>query len=320
MKKSPKNIINFFIKNYKPLLLSFLLALVLWLVITTNKKYTTKIEVPLKITRLAPGRVLINPHPEKVVLEISGKGRALIGLNFYQTSINLELPEIKESTTIHLMDYKNHFNIARELGIEIVEILEPKNIKLEVDIYDEVKKPVKIRSYIKPMPGYILLRTQLEKDSVLISGPISILNNIEYIYSDSISKTDVKYPFTSKAALLEPRSGVTNLNPDKINVYFQVEQLVERNIYNIPIQIVGVPSNLIAGASPSTISLRVKGAESAVAAISVDEITVVFNYFRNYRQGQLVYPMQIETPENISWVEASPKTFRLQLKRKENRQ
>ncbi|HGY56823.1 MAG TPA: YbbR-like domain-containing protein [Caldithrix abyssi] len=314
-----KAILDFFVKNYKPLLTSFVLAVLLWVVVTTDKVYNTRIEVPLKIVRLAKNRVLLNPVPEKVVLEVRGKGRALIGLNFFNTAFKLELPEADHSLTIDLMDYKNSFNIPREMNITVVDIIEPKKLKLEIDKYSEEYKPIKLISEVIPSAGYILMDVKPERDSVLLSGPQSIVEQVEYISNESYNRKDVKYPFTEKIKLVEPKPGITRLDPETIEVTFVIEQLVERSVYNIPIQMVGIPDNLIASAIPPAVSLRVKGGESLVSALKADEITVLFNYARDYQQGRVQYPMQVETPPGISVVEMSPSLFRLQLKKKETK-
>jgi YbbR domain-containing protein len=96
-----------------------------------------------------------------------------------------------------------------------------------------------------------------------------------------------------------------------------VEQIVERTIYDVPIQIVGVPSNLNATSSPRNISLRIKGSESLITQISKDEITVFFDYGKQYQKGTTDYNFQIEMPNNVSWTSASPDKFRLHLQRVE---
>ena len=307
--------IKFIRQNYKSILGSFLLASLLWLVVTTNKDYKYRIEVPFKIERLAEGKVLINPVPDKAVFEVEGKGRALLALNFYKSSIDLELPEIQKSTIINLEDYKSRFNVASELGVKVIDIIEPKTLDLKVDNYYEVKKPVRVQSKIQLAPGYILVNVKPVQDSVLVSGPESLLNRLHYLETESIIKDDVKYPFREAVDLIDPRKNIITLNPDKITVEFEIEQIVERTIYDVPIQIVGLPANLIATPSPRSISLRVKGGESIVTGVTRDELTVFFDFAKNYKPGRLIYDVQIETPENVSWTSASPDKFRLQLKR-----
>lgn len=308
--------VQFFLDNAKELSASFMLALLLWIVVTTDEVYTTKITVPLNIMRLAEGNVLLNLPPENVILEVSGNGRALIALNFYNPSFNLELPEINITKTIDLMDYPSSLRIPADLGIHIVDIIEPKTIKLDVDHLSEKKVPVKLQSIVKPSPGYILIGTQLSSDSVLVAGPASIIEKIDFIKNEEVLKQNVRYPFSEIIRLVVPKSDVTQVSPGELNATFQIEQLVERTVYNIPIQLVGIPELLEASAEPLNISVRIKGGETIVSSLTGNEITALFSYTHDYEEGRVNYPVQIETPANITVVEISPDVFRLQLKKK----
>ena len=311
-------LIAFLKENYKAILVAFGLALLLWLVVTTNKEYKTRIEVPFRIVRLAENKVLIKPVPDKVIMEVSGKGRALIGLNFYKTKIDLELPEINKSTVIDLNNYISRFDVATELGISVVDIIEPKQLDLRVDRFTVAEKPLRAQSSIQTAPGYILNSIIMEKDSVTVSGPASLIDRLNYLETEKVEEKNVKYPFRKSVAIVQPRPGIITLDPENVSVSFNIEQIVERTIYDIPIQIVSVPSNLIAKAIPRTISLRIKGSESIITQITKDEITVFFDYEKNYQKGQVDYELQIETPNNVSWTNASPDKFRLHLQRIEN--
>ena len=311
-------LIAFLKENYKAILVAFGLALLLWLVVTTNKEYKTRIEVPFRIVRLAENKVLIKPVPDKVIMEVSGKGRALIGLNFYKTKIDLELPEINKSTVIDLNNYISRFDVATELGISVVDIIEPKQLDLRVDRFTVAEKPLRAQSSIQTAPGYILNSIIMEKDSVTVSGPASLIDRLNYLETEKVEEKNVKYPFRKSVAIVQPRPGIITLDPENVSVSFNIEQIVERTIYDIPIQIVSVPSNLIAKAIPRTISLRIKGSESIITQITKDEITVFFDYEKNYQKGQVDYELQIETPNNVSWTNASPDKFRLHLQRDEN--
>ncbi|MGD9898447.1 MAG: YbbR-like domain-containing protein [Calditrichaceae bacterium] len=311
-------LIKYFRKNYKMLMSSFILSFILWFAVTTDKEYTYKIEIPLKINRVAKDRVLMEIPPEKALVEVRGKGRSLFSLYFYNPEVELELPEVDHSTTIHLKDYINHFNLPMEFGVHIVDVIEPKNIEIRVDKVAEFKKYVNVRSIIKTQPGYILMSTIPSIDSVLVTGPISLITQIQEISTDTFTVENIKYPFKRKQKLISPNPAVVHLEPAEIEVNYIIEQLVERKIYNIPIQFVGLPDNLLAESTPAMISLKVKGGESIIAAITPDEISATFNFTKNYKVGKIKYPVEIETPGNVSWLEASPQFFELKLKKKES--
>lgn len=309
---------DYIFANYKPLLVSFFLALLLWIAVTTDKVYTMQVEVPFSITRLAPGKVLLEPPPSKIVLEVSGKGRALLGMSFYKGTINLELPEIDKSTTILLRDYQKRLTIAHELGVRVVDIVEPKSIHLKIDDFAEAKKPVKMVAQIKPQPGYILLKNKVTPAFVTVSGPQSYVNNIRFVLTDTLVRKKVKYPFQQVVRLQTPKAGIVQVEPNTVRAEFTIEQIVERSIYNIPIQLIGIPPQYLAKAFPPTISVKIKGAESLVTALKPSQITAYFDFSRFYSSGVLEYPVEVETPSGIGLISKSPQQFRLQLQKRED--
>ncbi len=307
-------------KHYKPMIGSFLLALLLWMAVTTDKIYTIRITVPLQITNVAPGYVLKERPPRYAVLKVRGKGRALITLYFYKPKIKLELPQIKHSTTINLMDYANQIYVGQDLGVHLVDIIQPRKIKLEIDRYKKAAKPIRVEHQIKPAPGYVLSAVQPNVDSVMVGGPASLIKKIKFIETEPLTRKDVRYPFDARLALISPKPGIIRLNPLNVIVHFVIEQIVERTVYNIPIQIIGVPPDLTAKAEPPVVSVRIKGSEQKIASVRRDQITAVFDYQKEYRVGRSYYVPHFEALEGVKIIKVSPKSFHLLLRKKEKNQ
>jgi len=312
-----KKILSFFKINYRSFSASFLLAFLLWFAIATDKEYVHVIDVPLEIETLAENLVLKELPPKTVKLKIRGNGRSLMGLNFISQKIGIEFPEITQDQVIVLEEYKNKFQFPKDLGIEVVDVVSPKRLGLDVDLYAERYLPIKISNDIKTVPGYLLVDYLPEVDSVLVKGPKTLLDKITSVETENVIQSEVRFPFEVITDLSNPNQDVVSIEPASIKVNFNIEPLVERTIYNIPIRIVNTPKNLEAEATPETISLRVKGGESRISALSKDEVDVVFNYEMSFKSGTTDYLMQIKTPENITWVEASPQSFSLKLVRKD---
>ena len=52
--------------------------------------------------------------------------------------------------------------------------------------------------------------------------------------------------------------------------------------------------------------------------LKMEDIEVMFDYKENYKSGKSNYLMEIKTPAEVTWIEASPQTFNLKLVRKED--
>ncbi|MBD3226073.1 MAG: hypothetical protein GF313_15200 [Caldithrix sp.] len=311
------NLFEFFKHNYKPIIFSFLLALLLWVVVTMDKQYTIKIEIPFKIENVAPGYVLMEKPPATVTLEIRGKGRALLALNFYKQEINLALQDVNQDTLIYLDNYRQQFTVVSKLGVDILDIIDPKKINLKVDKLAEVKKPVQVQKEIKVQMGYLLMDIQLYPDSVFLKGPSKIVNKQRVVKTEPIRRDEVKYPFQKRVNLVNPVPGIVKIKPQQVNAKFKIEQLVERKLYNVPIQLIGVPDRLIATAIPDGVTLKIKGGEEVITQMQPEQITVYFDYRKNYRKGKMEYSFNVETPEDVKVVSTQPEKFHLKLERKE---
>ena len=307
-------------KHYKPMIGSFLLAVLLWAAVTTDKIYTIHITVPLQIVQVAPGYVLAEPPPRFAVLKVRGKGRALITLYFYKPKIKLELPQIKHSTTLHLMDYASQIYVGQDLGVHLEDIIQPREIKLKVDRYKELPKPIQIQYDIKPSPGFVLSSVKPNVDTVSVGGPASLVKAIKFIKSEPVKRKDVRYPFNVQLRLISPKPGIIHLKPQRITAHFVIEQIVERTVYNIPIQIIGLPPDLTAKAEPPVVSVRIKGSEHRIASITRDQITAVFDYLKEYRVGRNYYVPHFEALDGVDIIKVSPKSFHLILRKKEVKQ
>jgi YbbR domain-containing protein len=309
--------ISYIKTNYRSISGSLFLGFLLWFTIASDKEYTHVIDVPLSIETLGENLVLTKLPPKTIKLKIKGKGRSLVGLNFVEQQIGIEFPEITSSQTLNLNDYKNQFQFPQDLGIKILDVVTPKKIAIEVDNYEERYFPLKVSYDVKTIPGYLLVDHKSEIDSVLVSGPKSLLEKMRFVETKTIKRDEERFPFDITANLISPRKGIVFLFPEKTQINFNIEQLVERTVYNIPIQIINVPQDIKAEATPTTISVRVKGGETRVSDLSIDDIDVLFDYATDYKNGKINYLMQIKTPVNVAWVEASPQFFNIKLVRKE---
>ena len=295
---------------------SLLVAVVLWVMVATEKNYDYQITVPIELVSLAPKKTLSEPIPQEARVEIRGKGRSLLVLWFYDLRFRLDFPELRSSKTIELTEYLNAFDIPGALNIEILGVIEPKTIDLKIDDLVQADKPIILTGNVAVEDGYTLIGYSFEPDSVNISGPKSLVKQIRQINTDEIDTKARKVSFSQTLDLVNPDPGLIELGTESVGVEFEVQRLVERVIYDIPINVVNVPGNLIVEAVPQKMSLRVKGGEQIVADIRADEILAEINFEKQYKPDHEEYGAEIITPENVNWIESIPKKFKLKIKRR----
>jgi YbbR domain-containing protein len=302
--------------NIKPIIGSLIIALILWIVVATEKIYSYQIRVPIEIVRLAPGKTLLEPIPEYSLIEVQGKGRSLIAAWFYDVRFRLEFPAISKNQKIDLNDYLSYLDLPATFAIEILEIIEPESFDLKIDNKLEKKIPVKLSDEIEVDNGYVFTGYTFGPDSVLITGPESKIEKIHNLMSGEIEQLSTMSEFSSRITLPNPEPGIIDISPSEVSVNIDIQLLSDRIVYKIPIIIRNVKSNLVVTAIPPELALKVKGGEKIVAALKASDIKAEIDYGSQYRRDREQYAASISTPENISWIECIPKTFSLHVKRK----
>ncbi len=224
-----------------------------------------------------------------------GKLSSLEELDIYGnklTSVPSEIGKLSDLKNLYL--YNNELvTLPSEIG----------NLSKLINLYLYDNKLTTLPSTIGQLTNLHGLYVHHNKIKVLPSS-IGKLRSLNYLN------------FSDNKLVSLPKS-IVKLTPKEVKIYFNIEQLVERTVYNIPIQIINVPKNITAEPTPATISVRVKGGETRISGLSIDDIDVLFDYSADYKNGRVNYLMQIKTPVDVAWVEASPQSFNIKLLRKE---
>jgi len=303
-------------KNFKSIIVSVLLASLLWLLVATGNRYSYTIKVPIRIARLAPGKTLANSIPEWAVLDVEGKGRALIASYFYDIGFNLELPEVKSDRKIELEKYLNFLDVPTTFDIEVKEVIEPKSFDLKVDDLVRIKKKIQFEGDITPEDGYTLIAHQFSQDSVILEGPKMLIRSLSHVRTDSLYLSGQKTGFRETIRLREPAPGLIKMEPKVVEASFDIQRLVERIVYDVPVKVINVPADLSVESIPPFLALRIKGGEKIVAGVSLEHFRVEIDFSRTFRPDKDEYSAIIYTPNSISWTESIPGIFKLKIKRK----
>ncbi len=182
-------------RNIITLLLSLIIAVILWSLAKTNEVVVIERNLALQI-KTQKDLIVKSATIDSVKMRIKAKKRQHNMLKKISPIIKLSY-EFPGTYKFRLDENKLSFPIL--LGVEDYEILSPDSIQLELDSL--IKTEVSITS-IKGM--------LFEPDKVTLLGPKSLVSNIEYLSPDSIPK-GVFTTITIENPLIE-------VFPDKIRV------------------------------------------------------------------------------------------------------
>lgn len=263
--------------NWKAIVLSILAASVFWLFQSLNKNYSTNLSYPIAFDFPVEQYVIMEELPDEIQINISG-----IGWNIFRNTFSLALNPLRvhlenpastpkiigagllASVNDQLPDFKVNYIISDTLYLNIEHKIS-RTFGLSVDsLAIDLKNNFKITS-----------RISISQDSVIISGPKSIITELPAILPLDISRNRIDESF-DELVTLQVRGYQQSLltkSPEDINVQFDVEEYVTVSYKAKLTELEDIDSDIYA--IDSTVNVIYSIPRSAQASINKDEILVV---------------------------------------------
>ncbi len=211
------------------------LALTLWLLVKLSEEFVTTREV--KIEYLLPkNRSFIETPPASLITTVQGTGWNLMSNYLYRKEILIKfnLPE-KPSFTINGSILKN--KIEQALSNLDIQDINYDFILLNMDGLDKKKLPIRLVSDLEFAAQHQLKDpVNIQPDSVIIAGPLSLLDSLKDWPTNLLQLKDLKTAFRTTLPLVQPENLELKLNPKEITVAAEVEQNTQKDLF-IPVQI-----------------------------------------------------------------------------------
>jgi len=301
-----------FFKNYKVKIVALIFAIVIWFFVVTENEYEHVIEVPVAAINIPPGKVILNDLPKVVKVKIKGTGKDLIALMVRTGArLKLDLFDVEQSKIFHI-EPRNVF-LSRPIGaIQSNEIIMPDSIRVILD--DFQRKQIPVSSNIKPKvaPGFTIVGdAQINPDSVLISGPQSLISKINSISTEEVKFENLTDNLKQNIRLVSQSSNKIVVSTNRVEISLDIQKLVEITLTGIPVDIRNAPPNVNVYPRPSTLSLVLEGGGDLLAQLNRNDIIAYLDYNRVKGSPGIEHPAVIEKPPGINYRDVQPKTFKL---------
>ena len=302
--------------NLSVKLSSLVIAMTLWLFVVTGSEYVHVMKLPIILRNLQTGRVLAEPIPEYAEVKMRGTGRQFLNnmltRTFADKGIMLEMGRIKFyyefALEPYLRSYPDRFEVPRDFGLELVEIISPDTVRVRLDSYREKEVPVRPRVTISTDPGYIQVgELIINPPKVRISGPASILDTIEELFTEERSfearKNNVKA--TISVEIDQPQ--LVQISQPEIELKASIQSIGERRVEGIEVQVRNVPENLKAIVNPPTVSIELQGGIAFLTGLTGENIDASIDYSKDWKENQRLYRLRIEVPKDVTnWKSLTP--------------
>ncbi len=318
--------IDFFTSFFKNIAFpvgAFLLAMLLWLFVVSGDQYTMMLDLPIEARNLNSQKTYLEEVPGYASVILKGKGRDLfksyILQNYSDIKLVLDLDGISQEYEFILNDYfeKNPRKVVipPSHNVSFIEVVYPNRINIRLDEIMEKKVPIisNIKSLVKD--GYLQIgNTQFEPDSLIIIGPKVELNKINEVHTAKDTLFNLSKSIRGTIDLIS-QNRLIKFSLRKINYFLDVQQISERIIVDIPVNVINKVRGIRVFPSPQTVSLTVVGGVNQIADIEPNDISVIVD-FKSWKLEKNFYIPKIAVPFDIlNWKDLSPRTIELGVAR-----
>jgi YbbR domain-containing protein len=169
-------------ENWQWKLFSIVAAAMLWMTLVDSPELTTTVNVPLEFKNFPAGLDFGSSIPSEVQLQLRGPKNSVALSQTASTAVILDLGPIRKpgEYTFRVEDGL----VGMPPNVQMVTAV-PNQIRLILERHLRREVPVRLRTAeFKEYPEYRIVRSELQPESVFISGPESHVQAVDAVYTD----------------------------------------------------------------------------------------------------------------------------------------
>jgi hypothetical protein len=309
IRKIKDDLSSFFATDRAILLLCMGVSLIFWLLVKLSKEFTSYYETPIRF-ELPEGRTFLLKPPESVNITLKGSGWDLLSYYLFEEKVQLIFPlDQNPSQVIFAVDIRNQL-AANVAPLSIAEI-GLNQIRIELGESGRKKIPVILNADIAYTSGFQQQQNpKLIPDSVVINGPQTLLDSIDYWLTDALILKDVRGNIDRKISLKTPDQDVLRLQRASVQVKIPVEEFTEKMLM-VPVQMINAPDSLHLFPKKMDVRLTCTVGLSQFETLNKSEFTVVADLTNiTLREEKNTVPLHLtQQPLYVRNVKFSPNSI-----------
>ncbi len=268
----------------------------------------TTIRIPVKVSDIPDGLILIGQPPSDLELIIRGHKSVIKALPGRFPYYALNLSTVKEGQQTVALDAKNIF-LPKTIKIKKIT---PPSLNLTIEKKIRKALPIDLLLSGKPASGYTLTGTVVKPDVVVVTGPARALTGIVRIRTKPINITGTTESFKKEITIDLPEN-VVMAAPDKI-ILAEIHvdhRITTRKFSGITVMAKNTPHAVTI--TPPKIDLEIQGPVNLVDNFYLKKTPDVFVDLKGLEPGIYVRRATISLPVKIILTGVSPEVFSVNI-------
>lgn len=205
---------QFLFRNLVPKLVTTLVVLVSWLVITTRQGGIFTVTVPIKFHGLPSRAVLVKGVPEEVEVQLKVFSSLIPSPKQLDIVADLDLSNVREGVNNLAV---RESDLSLPLGV-VVSGINPSVVK--VTVAKKVRKSMRVRvKTVGDLPGRLKLqKVRVEPAEVTVEGPEHLMAEFDTIQTEAVNLDQIMQSSTVETKLVSPSPQLRVLREEPVKV------------------------------------------------------------------------------------------------------
>jgi len=259
-------------------IVSLTLGLLLWVHVATEKEYSYELNLPITDIILKDNLTLAKKPADSLTVIVSATGKRLLRQKWRHRGIRITASQL--SVGAHDLNLgPSNTSLVLATNITLDEVVFPNSMMLTIDRLDQRKVAVVADVNVTADQGYTIKKIDTPlPDSILLTGPHSILVNTESVKTEKISANGLRTEHRTEVPLVPPEGYMLTMNPDSVVVVVEVVPVKTRIFEHVPIVVFNRPADRTIKLTPEFVQIELTGPPSEIDELPDNALVVSVNF------------------------------------------
>lgn len=287
-----------------------LLAVLMWGYVSLTRVYEDYVDVPFTV--VAPqNQALLSSVPSKLTFRVRGTGWQILNLRMYpQISCAIDLATLHPSQqSLYNLEKSDLIRaITTSQSFQTLDVV-PDKLVLHTGEQETKSVPVTLRHSTSCRPGFVVIgEPSVEPTRVYARGSAAVIQKVDQWPTQQLLQTDLHYGVTTLVPMSDSMSALLNVAPQLVRVHTNVQQLADRVVVDVPVELPAHQGSRSMMIVPSMISVIVRGGVDDLSTLTSQRIRAVITDASSPSSG-FVRPT-ITAPPNVIVLGTMPTVLR----------
>jgi YbbR domain-containing protein len=289
--------------------LSLVLALLLWMVVSGEETVERGLRVPLELLQVPAGLELTGEIPATVDVRVRGASGTLSRVSTGDVVAVLDLRSARSGRRLFPLTPDQ---VRVPFGVEVVQV-QPSALAVAFESSASRQVPVVPAVDGRPAPGYVVGQMTADPKTVEVIGPETAVRRVTEALTEPVSVSGARDHVRQSVilGLIDPSLRLKNVRAAMVTVQI-VPAPLERSLRGRPVHLRNVPGTLEARALPSAVDLTLRGSREALARVEADDI-VAYVDLAGLGPGQYSLTVHADSSPEAGVTRIEPPSVQVQI-------